>query len=919
MNQFKYFLKTNNCHLEMSLPAFGGRNLMPIMVKRFLTKNMFEMTILRNPKIYLNLLFLLFFITLSPISLLAQNDYKKEYLLITPGSEYEAGALHSFIFGKHWRDVWTVPVKVEVLSLEKFAGGLTPIKRGGGFQTKSLRLKGNDGHIWKFRSMEKDPSKVLPKNLRETFIADVFQDQISSAHPMAALVVAPILEAVEILQSKPYLVYMPNDERLGEFQNEFGGLLGMMEIHPDVDEKEKIRFKDAEDVKGTLKLFNRLLDKRSEKIDANEYLKARLVDIFLGDWDRHTDQWKWALYNEDEEKLWKPIPRDRDQAFAKWDGFGPTLAEYFVPQFVHFDNTFPNVKNISWSGRFIDRRHLTEISKSKWDSITTFVQDKLTDKIIEQAVSHLPSENYSFAADELITKMKSRRNSLNEISNDYYGLINDVVDIHCSNKDDLVEITRLSNQQTEVTIVKRKKKNDIALYHKIFDNKITNEIRIYLNDGDDKAIVKGEVETSPLLRIIGGEGKDEIIDNSLVHGYFLNLTPIPDAENKTEFYDSGKKTKITNGSGTYFDDGQIAKTKTDSAKFEPLQKDRGSELWNFPLLNLNSDDGFVIGGQSIYYKYNFRDRPYDYKISLSAAYATIPNDYNLHLDTYFNSIIKNTTLNIQIQKTGLFFTKFHGYGNETTYSKNLDEEDFYMLEQELFIVAPTLFFNGLKDVKLGIGISFEFSEVDLNKALKILDYNNGRNFEENVKVFGSHLSFKSDTRDNINNAYEGFYLTLKGSFYPKALDLKNNFYSLKFDARTYFRIDALTENILAIRIGGGKNWDEYPLSKIIFLGGENSLRGFSRERFSGDAAVFAQAEMRTYLFPIKFGLPGKFGVHFFAEAGRVFVENEDSEKWHASYGGGVWMSFIDRMLNLSFDVATSKEMSNFYLRFSMPY
>jgi len=880
---------------------------------------MLEVMILKNPKIKLSLVLVLLAVYFSPNSLIAQNEYDKEFIIITPGSEYEAGALHSFMFGKHWRDIWTTPIKVEILNLEKFAGGLSPIKRGGGFQTKSLRLKGNDGHIWKFRSMEKDPSKVLPENLRKTFIADVFQDQISSAHPMAAMVVAPILEAVEILQSQPYLVYMPNDERLGEFQNEFGGMLGMMEIHPDVDEKEKIHFEEAEDIKGTLKLFNRLLDKRSEKIDSKEYLKARLVDIFLGDWDRHTDQWKWALYNEDGEKLWQPIPRDRDQAFAKWDGFGPSLAEYFVPQFVHFDETFPNVNNITWSGRFIDRRHLTEISKLEWDSTTTYIQNKLTDKVIQKAVSHLPTENYSFAADELITKMKSRRNLLKDISNDYYELINDVVDIHCSNKDDLVEVTRLNNQQTEVKVTKRKKKNVEVLYDKIFDNNITNEIRIYLNDGDDKAIVNGEVETSPLVRIIGGEGKDKFIDNSIVSGYFLNVIPIPDAENITEFYDSGKKTKITNGSGTYFNDEKIAKAKTDSAKFEPLQKDRGSELWNFPLLNLNSDDGFVIGGQSIYYKYNFRDIPFDYKISLTAKYATAPNDYNLHLDTYFNSIIKSTTLNVQVQKTGLFFTKFHGYGNETTYSKNLDEEDFYMVEQELFVISPTMFYNGLKDIKVGLGVSYEFSEVDLEKVLRILDYNNENNFEEDVKLFGGHLSLEVDTRDNINNSNKGVYLNLKGSFYPKFFDLNNNFYSLKFDARTYFRFDTITENILALRVGGGKNWKNYPLSKLVFLGGENNLRGYSRERFSGDAAVFAQAEIRTYLFPIKFGLPGKFGFHFFAETGRVFVSNENSEKWHSSFGGGVWMSFIDRMLNLSMDLAASKEMNNFYLRFSMPF
>ena len=151
------------------------------------------------------------------------------------------------------------------------------------------------------------------------------------------------------------------------------------------------------------------------------------------------------------------------------------------------------------------------------------------------------------------------------------------------------------------------------------------------------------------------------------------------------------------------------------------------------------------------------------------------------------------------------------------------------------------------------------------------------------------------------------------------LDAKETFSRFEFDTRTYFTTKFITDNTFAFRIGGGKVWGDYPFTKAIVLGGGNSLRGYSRERFTGDAAVFAQAEIRTYLFPIKFGLPGKFGIHFFGETGRIFVTIEDSKKWHSSFGGGVWMSFIDRMLNLSFDVAASKELTNYYLRFSMPF
>lgn len=70
---------------------------------------------------------------------------------VIPGAEYKSSWLHNIFFGKHWRELWTTPIRVPVLDLNKYAGGLTAIKRGGGFQTKSLHFKGNDGKFYKFR------------------------------------------------------------------------------------------------------------------------------------------------------------------------------------------------------------------------------------------------------------------------------------------------------------------------------------------------------------------------------------------------------------------------------------------------------------------------------------------------------------------------------------------------------------------------------------------------------------------------------------------------------------------------------------------------------------------------------------------------------------------------------------------------
>jgi hypothetical protein len=37
--------------------------------------------------------------------------------------------------------------------------------------------------------------------------------------------------------------------------------------------------------------------------------------MLIGDWDRHYDQWRWAEYKKKGQVIYRPIPRDRDQAF----------------------------------------------------------------------------------------------------------------------------------------------------------------------------------------------------------------------------------------------------------------------------------------------------------------------------------------------------------------------------------------------------------------------------------------------------------------------------------------------------------------------------------------------------------------------------------------------------------------------------
>jgi hypothetical protein len=70
--------------------------------------------------------------------------------------------------------------------------------------------------------------------------------------------------------------------------------------------------------------------------------------------------------------------------------------------------------------------------------------------------------------------------------------------------------------------------------------------------------------------------------------------------------------------------------------------------------------------------------------------------------------------------------------------------------------------------------------------------------------------------------------------------------------------------------------------------------------------------LRSYLFPVKIVIPAKVGISFFAESGRVFFAGESSNKWHPSFGGGAWISYLDRALTLNITVAFSPEDTILY-------
>src|SRR5690606_36895844 len=127
----------------------------------------------------------------SVVSARAQEDS----VTVQAGTRYSAGSVERLLLGNDYRDLWTTPVRVPILDPDTFNGGLIPLERGGGRQTVSIRFGVDTGREYVFRSVDKRQGRGLHPDLQGTLVSFIVQDQVSSKHPGAAMIVAPLMDA----------------------------------------------------------------------------------------------------------------------------------------------------------------------------------------------------------------------------------------------------------------------------------------------------------------------------------------------------------------------------------------------------------------------------------------------------------------------------------------------------------------------------------------------------------------------------------------------------------------------------------------------------------------------------------------------------------------------------------------------------
>lgn len=436
-------------------------------------------------------------------------------VLVAAGSQYDRGGIHRFFWGTHYRDLWKLPVRVPVFNLRTAVpGGLVPIKEGGSFQTKNLRLADQRGREYVLRSVDKDATRALPEGLREGPVGRIMKDQTSVIHPYGAYIAAPLAHAAGLYHTNPRLVYVADDPALGEFREDFGYALYLFEERPDGDQTAAPSFGNSARVESSRKVFTNLLASSRFQVDARQYLRNRLFDMFLGDWSRREDQWRWAGFPAPGGgTTYRAIPRDRDHAFFKFDDgllthmIGWVKTNY---QSFHEKIRLADVEGLNRAAQPMDKSLLPYLTREEFRQVADSLRGALSNEVIARALSVWPPEVRELSQAEFTRKLRARRDQLPAVADKFYELLARDVELPGTDEAERFVVEPAGPEAVRVQLLRRTPQGDTLVHQRTFSATETRSIKLFGLGGDDAFELRGEPTGRIRLSIYDGAGQDLI-------------------------------------------------------------------------------------------------------------------------------------------------------------------------------------------------------------------------------------------------------------------------------------------------------------------------------------------------------------------------------------------------------------------------
>lgn len=824
----------------------------------------------------------------------------------TPGSKQStyakrdpghAGFLRRFFLGEHYREAHTLKLDFAQLLLAETAGGLRPLKIGGGNQTNSLRLVDPSGGQWALRSTSKDPSRFLPYPMNQIpALNRLLEDWFTSTHPAAALAIPPMAAAVGIYHARPRLMYLPDQAALAPFRGYISDEVVLLERRPKKPKQGELpahlgggasphgptRYRSTVDMLGKL-----AAKPWKHRVDQEMMLRARLFDLFVGDWDRHEDQWRFArIPQADGSTLYRPVPRDRDQAFANYDGALLVVGRLTLPELRKlrpFSEDYGNLEWLAYNARFIDPVLLNGLSRETWMRVAQEVQAALSDEVIAAGLRRWSRKAYALDGLRIEKVLRARRDALLRVAWAFYAQINRDVEVVASEADDRIDLYYQADGRLRVEL-RRDKKGAATYFARDFDA-ATETLSLYALGGRDQLRVHGPPHDRIRVHFVGGAGKDKV----------RAAGDVPVDASHLAVYDRPKGLKVA--SSIRVDDRRSHSSyRNHYDRYDPHHEPL--RIGGLPSFQMNPDDGVYLGGTMQLTVPGFKRRPFASSHALRAFFATATLGADVGYVGTFPETLGVLDQTVELSATTPTATRnFFGFTNAFVDPGAQGRNFFRVRQMQLrasYGVAWRYPFAGLR---LGLRADAIVVDTEATTGRFVLQSPDVAPELLEARYFAGGTALASvQTLDNPAYPKRGVAAELSASLRSdltpgnRRVGTSGSFAAA---LATHLPLSRSQRFVLSSRVRTEGIVGNFPFYFAPTLG-DQELRAFNAEQLAGNG-VFAQStDLRVELLRFRRVLPSALGLAASVDHGLAFGPSVASGgSYHLSLGGSVFWAILD--------------------------
>lgn len=628
----------------------------------------------------------------------------------------------------------------------------------------------------------------------------------------------------------------------------------------------------------TKEALDKLYESSSTQLNYSLYVRHQLLNFIIGNTNQSYKNYSWIKGTSVEKETIEPYIDTYENQYMSFDGTYKLIAK-LIKSYQHiqpYDSTIKNIKKASQKFIGFDVNMLSHLPFDVWQEEMEFIQKTLNNSVLETIQNELPKGVKSRKTEVLFDVLKERIANIKAIGTSYYNLMSPHKVVVATNANNLIEIHKTSNGVSiKIYNEKEGKQSPIKDYQFSLEN--TKEIWVYGLKGNDYFEVSGKSKQHIPIKLIGGENSDKY---ELING---KKVMIYDDKQQTFIVQKDKaKSKLSDEE--YITTYSVNKYKHTTNKIKPK-------------FGANPDDGLFLGVVDEYKLFGFDQHPYSQLHQLSANFYLGTQGFNIAYYGEQTNVFKGFSVfgGLAYQSPN-YSTNFFGFGNETpNYDDNLKLDYNRVRMEQSDVMIGVLKHH--KNYELSTSLFFESRQIDDTPD---------RFVSSATLFFPEDNFFERKNYVGISGAYK--YTSLSLTFVDELIIQPKFEFKVSADINEFSNTNSLVKPSLYLAypfLNDKINLDVDVIYQHVFgnnvpfyqaanIGGSSGLRGYRNQRFTGQSSCVMSTDLKWFIKDLESEiLPLQFGVLGGLDAGRVWLENDNSSKLHTDFGAGLWLQTAD--------------------------